>query len=65
LERTGRTEMWLWKFGSPIALRLMGKGGRKSSKAASRKNASLNGGWLQGNKLTKSKVKGVQIHGML
>jgi len=35
--------MWLWKCGSPIAVRLMGTGGRKNSNAASRKNASLIG----------------------
>jgi len=35
--------VWLWKCGSPIAVRLMGTGGRKSSNAASRKNANLIG----------------------
>jgi len=38
--------MWLWKCGSPIAVRLMGTGGRKSSNAASRKNGSLIGGMV-------------------
>jgi hypothetical protein len=33
--------MWLWKCGWPIAVRLMGTGGRKGSNAASRKNARL------------------------
>jgi hypothetical protein len=41
LERSGRRETWLWNCGSPIAVRFLGMGDRKSRNTASRRNALL------------------------